>query len=103
MRISGLVKEAEAVEDEVIKGRQGLPAPVETEVVQSKVICVLSKVAEMNPMEEAAKKISRLMTVLKDDRCDRVRMRCRNGLTAEERLKRSLDLKTKMIEALTEH
>lgn len=102
MRISGLVKEAEAVEDEVIKGRQGLPAPVETEVVQSKVICVLSKVAEMNPMEEAAKKISRLMTVLKDDRCDRVRMRCRNGLTAEERLKRSLDLKTKMIEALTE-
>ena len=53
-------------------------------------------------MEEAVKKISRLMTVLKDDRCDRVRMRCRNGLTAEERLKRSLDLKTKMIEALTE-
>ena len=37
------------------------------------------------------KKISRLMTVLKDDRCDRVRMRCRNGLTAEERVKRSLD------------
>ena len=49
MRISRTVKDAGAAEDGVIRGRQGLPAPVETEVVQSKVTRVLSKVAKMIP------------------------------------------------------
>ena len=51
-------------------------------------------------MEEIVGEISKI-AVPTDDRCDRVRMRY-SVLTTEEREKKSLDLKAKMIEALTE-
>lgn len=79
---------------ETIRGRQGLPAP------RPKTNCALSKVAKVNPMEEIVGEISKI-AVPTDDRCDRVRMRY-SVLTTEEREKKSLDLKAKMIEALTE-
>jgi hypothetical protein len=49
MKTSRMVKEAGAVDAEMIRGRQGLQASVETEEVQSKVTCVLSKVVEVIP------------------------------------------------------